>query len=94
LTCPLCLSDKLQWIKVSGKGKVYTFTVFHQVYHQAFSKDVPYSVALVELEEGPRMITNLVDCPFNNITIGMPVEVVFKDVTEKISLPQFRPAGH
>lgn len=92
-TCPACLSDRLEWVKVSGRGSVYTWTVFHQVYHPAFKEDVPYAVVAVELEEGPRIITNLVDCKIGDIKVGMPVEVVFDDVTEEITLPKFRPVS-
>lgn len=91
-TCPSCLSDKLEWVKVSGRGSVYTWTVFHQAYHPAYKDDIPYAVVAVELEEGPRMITNLVNCRIEDIKMGMPVEVVFDDVTEEVSLPKFRPA--
>lgn len=91
-TCPSCLSDKLEWVKVSGRGSVYTWTVFHQAYHPAYKDDIPYAVVVVELEEGPRMITNLVNCRIEDIKVGMPVEVAFDDVTEEVSLPKFRPA--
>jgi len=72
---------------------VYTWTVFHQLYHPAFEKDVPYAVVAVELDEGPRLLTNLVDCKVEAINIGMQVEVVFDDVTEEITLPRFRPVS-
>lgn len=90
-SCPRCLSDSMVWVKASGQGTVYTWTVFHQVYHPAFAKDVPYAVVAVALEEGPRLVTNLVDCKLEEIKVGMPVEVVFDDVTEEITLPKFRP---
>jgi uncharacterized OB-fold protein len=92
-TCSSCLSDELEWVKASGRGVVYTWTVFHQVYHPAFAKDVPYAVVAVELDEGPRLLTNLVDCKVEAIFIGMPVEAVFDDVTEEITLPKFRPVA-
>jgi len=91
--CPRCLSDQLEWVKASGRGKVYTWTVFHRVYHPGFTEDVPYAVVAVELEEGPRLLTNLVDCRLEDINIDMPVEVVFEDITEEISLPKFRPSA-
>lgn len=93
-TCPRCLSDRLAWVKVSGRGSIYTWVVFHQVYHQAFANDAPYAVVVVQLEEGARLVTNLVDCQTEDIEIGMAVEVVFDDVTEEITLPKFRPQGH
>jgi len=89
-TCPRCLSDRLEWVKASGRGIVYTWAVVHQVYHPAFANDVPYAVVTVELEEGPRILTNLVDCHIEDIAIGIPVEVVFEDVTEEVTLPKFR----
>jgi len=91
LTCPECVSDELDWTRVSGRGTVYTWTVFHRAYHPAFAGEVPYAVVAVELEEGPRMITNLVECKLTDIKIGMPVEVVFEDASDEISLPKFRP---
>jgi uncharacterized OB-fold protein len=93
LTCPECLSDELEWKKVNGRGTVYTWTVFHRAYHRAFADEVPYAVVAVELEEGPRMLSNLVDCKLADIKIGMPVEVVFEAASDEISLPKFRPAG-
>jgi len=92
IVCPHCMSDKLTWVKVSGRGRVYTWVVIHQVYHPAFAGDIPYAVVAVELEEGPRMSTSLVGCKPEDITIGMPVEVAFNDVSREIALPVFRPA--
>jgi uncharacterized OB-fold protein len=91
LTCTECVSDELEWKKVSGHGFVYTWTVFHRAYHPAFIDEIPYAVVAVELEEGPRMITNLVGCKLVDIKIGMQVEVIFEDASEEISLPKFRP---
>ena len=91
-SCPSCLSDELDWVEASGRGSIFTWTVFHQVYHPSFAGDVPYAVVAVELEEGPRMVTNLMDCRIEDIQVGMPVEVVFDDVTEEITLPKFRPS--
>ena len=92
IICPHCVSDDLEWAKVSGRGTIFTWTVFHKVYHPGFTGEVPYAVVAVELEEGPRVTSNLVDCALENITIGMPVEVVFEDITQELSLPKFRPA--
>lgn len=78
---------------MSGRGTVYSFYVAHRPAHPAFRDRVPYVVALVDLEEGPRMMTNIVDCPPEDVHIGMPVEVVFRDVTEDITLPCFRPGA-
>lgn len=75
----------------SGKGKVFTFCIFHQAFHPAWQDDIPYNVAYVKLDEGTLLITNIVDCPDEDIYIGMPVEVVFDDVTEEVTLPKFKP---
>jgi len=90
--CPNCGSWNVEWAKVSGKGEVYTYIVAHRPFHPAFADDVPYAVVTVELEEGVRIVGNVVDCGPEDIYIGMPVEVVFDDVTEKVTLPRFRSA--
>ncbi len=92
LICPSCISDRFEWKQLSGQGTVYSFVVYHQVYHPGFKEDVPYAVGLIELAEGPRFLSNIVGCPLNQITVGMPVEVSFEDITEEFSLPKFRPA--
>lgn len=89
--CPRCLSDRLEWVAASGRGRVWSWVVFHHVYFQSFAEDIPYVVALVELEEGPRMISTIVDCPPEEIRCDMPVEVVFEDVTPEFTIPKFRP---
>jgi hypothetical protein len=63
----------------------------HQVYHPGFASEVPYAVVVIELEEGARLVSNLVDCHPGEIRAGMPVEVVFDDVTPEVTLPKFRP---
>ena len=88
--CPHCLSLNSEWAKVSGRGRVYTWTIFHQVYHPAFKDDVPYNVAVIKLEEGPQLLSNVVDCHNEDIYMDMPVEVVFEAVTEEVTLPKFR----
>ncbi len=94
LICHECASIDLEWTRVSGRGTVYTWTVFHRAYHPAFATEVPYAVVAVELAEGPRMLTNLINCPLSDIKIGMLVEVVFETMNDEISLPKFRPAYH
>lgn len=89
--CANCLSMNLEWTRVSGKGKVFTFVIFHQRYHPGFAEDIPYPVAIVELEEGPRMVSNIVGCKNEEIKCDMPVEVVYEDVTPEFSLPKFKP---
>ncbi len=91
--CPMCFSRNTSWIQASGKGTLHTFAIVHRAPTLAFRDDAPFVVAMVDLEEGPRMPTNLIDVEPNpaNITIGMPVEVVFEDITDEITLPKFKP---
>lgn len=89
--CTACGNPRMGWEKVSGRGEVFTFCIFHQPFHPAWQDDIPYNVAYVKLEEGPLLITNIVDCPNDNIYIGMPVEVVFDDITDEVTLPKFKP---
>lgn len=89
--CSRCWARDAEWTPVSGRGRVYSFYVMHQVYHPAFAGEVPYPVVLIELEEGPRMLSNLVDCPRERIAIDLPVEVTFEDLSPEVALPKFRP---
>lgn len=91
--CPHCWSEKFTWTRLAGRGWVNSWVVFHQAYFKSFEADVPYNVAEVELEEGPRMLTNLVGIGTVEIRAGLPVEIVFDDVTEEITLARFRPAA-
>jgi uncharacterized OB-fold protein len=91
IICPKCHSPEVAWILARGRGKIYTYAIFHQVFHKEFKNDIPYIVAVVELEEGPRLITNIIGCSPDIITCDMPVEVVWEDVTKKVSLPKFKP---
>ena len=91
--CPSCLSDDLAWTPVTGRGVVHAFTIPSRHPTPAFGADVPYVVALIELDEGARILSNLVDVEPRPeaVKIGMPVEIVYDDVTEEITLPRFRP---
>jgi uncharacterized OB-fold protein len=82
----------VEWREVSGSGQVYSFTVVHRPPEAAFQKDVPYLLAIVQLDEGPRMMTNLVGCPIEAARIGMRVTPVYEDVTDEVTLVKFRPA--
>lgn len=90
--CPRCLSEQLDWVALSGRGTVYSSIVFHQVYHQAFALDVPYNVSLIQLEEGPRMFSNVVGIPPSDVKVGDAVTVTFDPVTPEVSIPRFKPA--
>ena len=90
--CPHCHSFDAEWVRMSGRGVVYSYIVTHQPIHPAFVERVPFATVQVELEEGPRLTANLVEVPPAEIRIGMPVSVVFDDVTPEISIPRFRRA--
>lgn len=90
--CDECLSDELEWITASGKGILRTFGVMHQRYHPGFAEELPYVVAIVELEEGPRLPTNVVELGDAVPYVDMPVEVVWER-HDDVALPKFRPAG-
>ena len=89
--CPDCWSRDFSWQELSGRGKVNSWVVFHQAYFSSVKDEIPYNVAEVELEEGPRLLTNLVEVDNADIAIGMAVEVVFDDVTDDVTLAKFRP---
>jgi len=72
---------------------VYTYSVYHVAYHPGFADDLPYVVAVVELDEGPRLLTNIVGCPPEEVSCEMRVSVEFKEVTPEISLPVFKPGA-
>ncbi|MDG2308079.1 MAG: OB-fold domain-containing protein [Candidatus Binatia bacterium] len=89
--CAKCLWTESEWTPVSGRGEVYSFFWMHQVYHPAYAGEVPYAVVVTRLEEGPRMMTNILDCPKEELRVGLPVEVVFEPRGTDVCLPQFRP---
>ena len=93
IICPICYSYDTEWIVARGKGKVYTFAVYHQAYHEAFETELPYITAIIELEEGPHILTNIVACKPNELRCDMPVEVAWEDITEGFSLPKFKLAS-
>jgi uncharacterized OB-fold protein len=90
--CNTCLSSHLLWQPAAGTGTVYSFTVNHRAPHPGFADRLPFVTAIVELAEGVRMMSNIVQCDPEHVTIGMPVTVVFEPVTAEITLPMFRPA--
>jgi len=90
--CPECLSSDLQWIKVSGKGTVYSYTIARAPTHPAFAEEVPYVIAIVELAEGPHLTTNITGCKPDEVRVGMPVVATFDDVTPEMTLVKFCPA--
>lgn len=93
MSCPFCFSDRIEWVQASGRGTVYTYTVVSNNAPSAFLADMPYVVAVVRLEEGVQMMTNIVGCDPGEVYCDMPVKVVFEKLTDEITLPKFRPAG-
>ena len=88
--CPYCMSDQLEWERMSGRGKVYSYTVVRRASTRSFA-DAPYVLAIVELDEGVRMTTDIVAAP-EAVKVGMPVAVYFDDVTPEHTLVKFKPA--
>jgi uncharacterized OB-fold protein len=90
---PFTLSDNISWELVSGQGTLHAFTIVYNMRAPGFADEVPYVVAIVELAEGPRLMTNLIGVEPDPaaIKIGTPVEIVYDDVTDEITLPKFRP---
>ena len=87
--CPACWSDETEWVEASGRGTVHAVTIVRRAPSPAFRDKVPYVVALVDLEEGPRMLTNIVGLNAERAHIGQPVQITF-EVRENGAVPQFR----
>ncbi len=94
--CATCLSDEIEHFVASGRGTVYTYSVVRQNQMPAFAAAVPYVVAYVELEEGPQLLTNVVGCDPDSVSIGMPVRVEFVPTPapngDVLGVPRFVPA--
>ncbi len=88
--CRYCCGARLTWKAVSGRGKVLSWTIVHWSPNPAYAADAPYSLALIQLDEGPRMLTNIIGCPPGPIEIGMQVKVDFEQCGPDILLPKFK----
>lgn len=88
--CPHCFSEQLHWKRASGKGHISTWVVVHKPWFPAFAAEIPYNVVQVELEEGPRLTTHVVDAKGHELAVGQAVEVVFHDVDADLTMPHFR----
>jgi len=86
--CPSCYSDNLEWKEAKGEAQVYSFTICHRPAGPAFADDVPYVVAIVQLDEGPRMMTRI-DDDVRAVKIGCRVKVKFHDAGDGVVLPYF-----
>ncbi|HWP60695.1 MAG TPA: Zn-ribbon domain-containing OB-fold protein [Candidatus Acidoferrales bacterium] len=92
--CGECGSDSLEWTPLSGRGKVFAFTVIREVVGHAlrgFARDIPYVTAWIDLDEGPRFCSNIIGCPIESVRIGMDVQVTFEDTGQGVTLPKFKP---
>ena len=90
--CAACGSAELAWQAATGRGTVYTFTVSYRPPHPIFRDQCPMVIAVVELAEGPRLMTNIIQCDPEEVSVGMPVEVVFEQIDDSETvLPVFKP---
>ena len=91
VACTRCFGANLTWVPSSGRGTIYSFTIVHRPQQPAF--EVPYAIAIVEMEEGWYTLTNIVGCELEAVQIDMPVEVEFRAISDAITLPMFRPVS-
>lgn len=89
--CPECWSSDLGWVESAGKGKIYAHTVTMAGVEKKFAEDLPFVIACIDLEEGIRMMSRIVECDPETVEIGMDVEVAFEKVTDEFTLPFFKP---
>lgn len=89
--CPICWSEDVEWQEVSGNGTLYTYSIVFRNDLPPFDQWGAYIPAIVELDEGPRLMTNIVDTPTDSLRIGMPVEVRFRELTDEWAAPVFVP---
>jgi len=88
--CPRCLSDQLEWVLLSGEGEIYSWVEYHYAYHEYFKDKLPYVVAIVQLKEGPRIVSNIVDYDLEKLKVGAPVKAVFQNSIVNQRLVQFK----
>lgn len=90
--CPACWSERVEWVEASGRATLYTYSIVHVNDLPPFPERVPYVAAVVDLEEGPRMMTNVEGCDFGDLRVGMPLQVHFRAISDEVTIPVFRPA--
>lgn len=88
--CQKCGSFEWTWERSSGKGTLFSWTITHRALHPGFADDVPYATVLVELDEGVRLVSHVIDLAPEDLMIGLPVEITFDDVTQNTTLHKFR----
>ena len=91
--CPECHSTDYAWREVSGQGEIYSYTVSHHAFHPHWKERTPYVIATIELAEGVRMVSDMIDLAPDAVAIGLEVEVVFDEIDEEVTLPHFRVKG-
>lgn len=93
LFCPHCHSSRITWIQASGRGRLYSFEIAHQSLNPAFKIKPPYILAMIELEEGPRLMSNLINIEPDPqlVKCDMPVEIVYERLTDEVTIPLFQP---
>jgi uncharacterized OB-fold protein len=91
--CPKCGSELFAWKTLSGNGTIWSHCVFHQKYFPEFEEDLPYGVIMVELDEGPRLISNIVNQGQTQLKVGLRVKAYFEYVTDEITLIKFTPSN-
>jgi len=92
-SCRHCGSFNWTWERSGGTGKIFSWTVIHRALHPGFNDEIPYAAVVVELDEGVRVVSHVVDLDIADLRIGLPVEVVFEDVTPDTTLHKFRPVN-
>jgi uncharacterized OB-fold protein len=90
--CPRCFSTALEWVPVSGRGRLHSFTIVYQPANAAFREEAPHVYAVVQLDEGPRLVSNVVECDPEAVSVDMPLVAVFDEVTPEWTLVKFKPA--
>ena len=88
--CLTCLNESMTWIEAAGGGEIYTFTINHRPANEYMKDKLPYAVAAIDLDEGVRMLANIVESDIRQIKCGTRVQFVFEKVSEEITLPQFK----
>jgi uncharacterized OB-fold protein len=90
--CPACMSRAVEWVESPGRGTVFSYTTVSRAPSPEFEAWAPYTVGLIDLDEGVRVMGNIVNCQSAEIHVGMPVQVFFQDVGDGVVLPQFEPS--
>jgi uncharacterized OB-fold protein len=87
-TCPECLEPGGTWAEIDSRGTIWSFAVYHRAFHPSFEAALPYNVALVKLDAGPKVLTNI-EAPVEQLKIGLRVRAVFREVTDEVTLVRF-----